>query len=159
VRIELGGTDVEPTGPLPSEGNLLFVARGNATVEGNRLELDTKSVEWFTDRPKRRAGIGDADELLKKWKFYGFGEDPPNAAVTGPDTDAVGELTDPEASDDGISFAFKPDRGDLSGADGTDLSVFIDPTEPEGAATYAYSIDYTTGKVTIYPPGDPEFGD
>jgi hypothetical protein len=118
------------TGHLPDTSGLLFVVRGEATVKGNRLEIEAKDVIWFTDRPQRCAGIGATHEIADKWEAYGFGEDPPNAAAIGRDTEAVVELGEPEAGDGAISFAFKAIQGDLRGVDGDQLSIFIDTGNP-----------------------------
>jgi hypothetical protein len=116
------------TGPLPEKGSDLFVLRGDATVSGNRIEIKTDRVEWFTDRPKRRAGAAAVDELAKNWTAYGFSRLPPNAALSGNDVDADVVLSDPKATDDGIEFAFKPIRGRVSGELGQ-VSVFVDSSE------------------------------
>ena len=128
------------TGPLPDKGDLLFVMRGQSTVEDgrgprreerrrgqegqpqasadkrdpgadarlrgdhDRIQVKADAVEWFTDRPQRKAGIAAAHELVDRWKGYGFDEQPPNAAVTGPDTDAVVELRKPQKTPDGVAF-------------------------------------------------------
>jgi hypothetical protein len=114
------------TGPLPEKGSDLFVVRGDATVSGNRIEIKTDRVEWFSDRPKRRAGVAQVDELAKQWQTYGFGGVPPNAALSGNDVDAEAVLTDPKTTDEGISFAFKPIRGDVGDGDLGQASVFVD---------------------------------
>ena len=114
---------------LPAAGNLLFVVRGPAEVSSGRLTVDTETVEWFTDRPRRRAGVASVSELAKRWGGYGFAGDPPNAALAGPNFDTVVELTDPEMTDDGIAFDFKPLRGELAPNDVEELeelSLFID---------------------------------
>jgi hypothetical protein len=116
------------TGPLPEKGGDLFVLRGEASVSGQRIEIKTDRVEWFTDRPKRQAGAAKVDELAKDWTAFGFGTLPPNAALSGDDVDADVVLTDPKTTDDGISFAFKPIRGGISGDLGP-ASVFVDSSE------------------------------
>lgn len=119
------------TGPLPRSGSVLFVLRGPASVSGDRIELQTDEVEWFTDRPERLAGVADADELVKDWKDYGFTTEPPNAALAGEETDAEVELTNPEITTEGLSFEFESLRGDVVEGDDASVSVFIDSSEWE----------------------------
>lgn len=121
-----GACEGVATGELPDQSGLLFVVHGEATVEGDLLEVEATDVIWFTDRPRRCAGIGATDELAEKWEAYGFGEDPPNAAAIGPEIEAVVELGDPEESDGVLSFTFRTIQGDLGGIEGVRLSVFID---------------------------------
>ena len=120
------GSQPAVTGSLPKDGDLLFVTRGEAKVADGSITIETEAVEWFTDRPKRRAGVADSEELVERWKDFGFDQIPPNAAVTGGDTDAVVELSDPQAESGAVSFAFSTIRGELDPADGEDVSVFID---------------------------------
>ncbi len=115
------------TGSLPLQADLLFVLRGPATTSDDRITVDTDAVEWFTERPKRRAGVADANELVKNWKDYGFIHDPPNAALSGDETNAVVVLTKPELSSDGITFAFRSVRGEVK--DDEQMSVFVDGSE------------------------------
>jgi Pentapeptide repeats (8 copies) len=114
---------------LPALRDLLIVVHGPATVSGTRLTVDSDTVEWFTDRPKRRAGVAAVSSLAKKWDSFGFADDPPNASIAGGNLETVVELQSPELTDDGISFGFKPLRGELAPADvegPEDLSVVID---------------------------------
>lgn len=114
---------------LPATGDLLFVVRGPATVSRGRLTVDTETVDWFTQRPQRRAGVASVSELAKGWGSYGFADDPPNVALAGPNLDTVVELSDPELTGDGIAFDFKALRGELAPSDGEELeelTLFID---------------------------------
>jgi hypothetical protein len=147
------------SGPLPAKGDLLFVLRGATTVtEGkgpkpgarptketvakrdpqpdarlagvhDRIEVKADAVEWFTARPKRKAGIAAAHALVDNWKGYGFDEQPPNATVTGPDTDAVVELRKPQKTPDGVAFEAVGIRGELPPKRDAQLSLFIDSSE------------------------------
>jgi hypothetical protein len=124
-----GDPGSESLAALPALRDLLVVVHGPATVSGTRLTVDTDTVEWFTDRPKRRAGVAAVSSLAKKWDSFGFADDPPNASIAGGNLETVVELQSPELTDDGISFGFKPLRGELAPADVEgleDLSVVID---------------------------------
>jgi hypothetical protein len=116
------------TGPLDEEGSDLFVLRGPAEVADGRIELTTDVVEWFNDRPQRSAGVSEASELVENWNEYGFENVPPNAAAAGEESDSAVELTKPEITDEGISFAYKPLRGEISSEE-AGMSVFIDSSE------------------------------
>jgi hypothetical protein len=107
--------------------------QADARVAGlhDRIEVEADTVEWFTDRPQRRAGIAAAHALVENWKGYGFDERPPNAAVAGPGTDAVVELRRPQKTRDGISFETVGIRGELPLKKDTELSLFIDSSEWE----------------------------
>ena len=95
----------------------------------DRIELKADAVEWFTDRPQRKAGIAAAHEFVDRWKGYGFDEQPPNAAVTGPGTDAVVELRKPQKTPDGAAFEAVGIRGELPPKQHENLSLFIDSSE------------------------------
>jgi hypothetical protein len=123
-----GAPEPAVTGPLDEKSSDLFVLRGSSSASGGRIEITTDVVEWFTDRPKRKAGVANADELIENWEDYGFTTDPPNAALAGEQTDAEVELTKPKATSDGLSFAYKPLRGTVSSEDES-MSVFIDSSE------------------------------
>jgi hypothetical protein len=116
------------TGPLDRGGSDLFVLRGPAVAADGRIEVQSDVVEWFSDRPKRKAGVAAADELVQNWEPYGFATVPPNAALAGSETDAEVELTKPRVTADGLSFAYKPLRGEVA-ADEEALSIFIDSSE------------------------------
>lgn len=121
-----GGNDEgEAHAPLPEQAGLVFVIDGDTDLADGRITLDSDSVEWFTDRPKRRAGVGGSDELVSNWEDYGFETDPPNAALSG-DGEAVLELSDPRSEDDGdgVSFAYRVISGEPAGSD--DAVMFID---------------------------------
>lgn len=118
------------TGPLEDKGSDLFVLRGPSAAEGGRIEIETDVVEWFSDRPRRQAGVSEAAELVQNWQEYGFDAEPPNAALAGEGTDAEVELTEPEATPAGISFAYEVLRGRVATADEA-ISVFVDSSEWE----------------------------
>ncbi len=109
--------------PLPEQAGLLFVLDGDTEVGDGRITIDADTVEWFTDSPKRRAGVGDPDELVANWEDYGFKRQPPNAAVSG-DGEAVLELSDPRSEDDGVSFAYEAISGEPASTE--DAAMFID---------------------------------
>jgi hypothetical protein len=116
----------QPSGPLPSQGDLLFVLRGPTDVSDGRLAVDTDVVEWFTDRPKRRAGAARADELVENWPSFGFAQDPPNAALSGTKDYVTVELSDPQIQEERISFAYNVIKGNLPSGNHGFLSLFVD---------------------------------
>ena len=95
----------------------------------DRIEVTADAVEWFTDRPQRKAGIAAAHDLVDRWKGYGFDERPPNASVAGPGTDAVVELRNPQKTRDGVAFEAVGIRGELPAKRDAELSLFIDSSE------------------------------
>jgi len=95
----------------------------------DRIEVKADAVEWFTDRPQRKAGIAAAHELVDRWKGYGFDEQPPNASVAGPGTDAVVELRNPQKTPNGVAFEAVGIRGELPPKRDAELSLFIDSSE------------------------------
>jgi hypothetical protein len=117
------------TGSLPEKGSDLFVLRGPVSVTDQRMQIDADVVEWFTDRPRRKAGVAAIGELAEAWKGFAFDAAPPNAALAGDEIDAEVELMDPEVTSEGLSFAFKPIRGDVGAGEDRDVSVFIDSSE------------------------------
>lgn len=126
-----GSSDASPgiTGSLPIQADLLFVLRGPATIADGRIEVDTDAVEWFTERPARRAGVANVAELVEEWKTFGFTQDPPNAALSGEESDGTVVLTKPELTSAGVSFAFRPLHGEANDGEDERLSVFVDGSE------------------------------
>ncbi len=120
-------------GAPPDQAPLLFVLRGQATTRGATLRIVTDSAEWFTERPERRAGTMSSKQLVKRWESWGFATDPPNAAITGTDLDAVVELADPAATGSRISFEATPVRGELPSGPLGRVSMFVDATDSVGA--------------------------
>ena len=120
-------TEVEATGDLPTEGAILFVVRGDARAQDGRISIDSDTVEWFLDRPERRAGISAIDQLVDGWSGFGLADVPPNASIVGGETEAVVVLSDPELDGDSISLAYEPleDQSLAEGELGV-VSVFID---------------------------------
>jgi major membrane immunogen (membrane-anchored lipoprotein) len=116
----------QPTGPLPSKGDLLFIVRGPTDVSDGRLAVETDVVEWFTDRPTRRAGAARVDELAADWQSFGFAQDPPNAAVSGTKDFVTVELSDPQIQGGQISFAYHVIKGKLASGDNGFWSLFVD---------------------------------
>jgi len=46
------------------------------------LRNSAQQVIWFSDRPERHYGHLAVDRFVSAWKQFGFGSDPPNAALT-----------------------------------------------------------------------------
>ena len=108
----------------------MFVLRGDGSSEGDRISVDAKTVDWFLDRPSRRAGRSEVRDLVGRWSAFGFDEVPPNAALAGEEVDAVVRLSDPREDGDTLSFDFAVIEDESSVPDGSlgELSVFIDDT-------------------------------
>jgi hypothetical protein len=125
-----GDDEPSTTGELPREDGLLFVLRGEGNNEGDRFSVDTQTIEWFVDRPSRRAGRSEASDLVTRWSAFGFDEVPPNAALAGEAVDAVVRLSDPREDGGTVSFAYTVIENGSSVPDGDlgELSVFIDDT-------------------------------
>jgi hypothetical protein len=117
---------VEGLGPLPSDVPLLFMLRGEASLTTNTIRVNTRVVEWFSDRPSRQAGFASLHTLAQAWNDLGFSDDPPNAVIVGNGVDAVVELTSIRATLRTVTFGYALVRGNTpSGADG-EMSIFID---------------------------------
>jgi hypothetical protein len=159
-----GGVEAKVSGSLPSAGDLLFVLRGPATVTDDRLEVEAETVEWFTDRPQRRAGVAPIQDLIDDWSGYGFDSDPPNAALAGPRTDAVVALSDPEAVDSGVAFGFSSLRGEVEPGDAGSLSIFIDSSanrcyiDVTNNTSYGWQLDGYAPGSDSWSEGDPGGG-
>lgn len=157
VVVGCGGEDSEGppepavTGPLDEKGSDLFVLRGPAEVADGRIAVTTDVVEWFNDRPQRNAGVAEAGELVDNWQEYGFETEPPNAALAGDESDGEVELTRPEATEDGVSFAYKTLRGEISSEE-RGMSVFIDSS---GYDTDMHVYVKTSGGGWCDAVGDP----
>ena len=127
------------TGNLPEQGGLLFVLRGPASLDNGRLEVGADRVEWLTDIPDHRAGVAPVDELASHWEDYGFAKTPPNAAFAGPGVDGIVELSDPQATADGITFAFKEISGELEDTETADeTSLYIDSSSSYDTDMHVY---------------------
>jgi len=138
------GTSAEKiTGPLPDRGGLEFVVQGPATVDNEKLAIETDAVEWFTDSPKRKAGVAEVTQLADAWDDYGFVAIPPNAAVAGGDTDVVVELAAAETTSEGIAFEFKALDGELRSGELGDVSAFIDSSNYSCFADFYNRTEYT----------------
>lgn len=125
-----GDDDPSTTGDLPREEGLLFVLRGDGSSKGDRISVDAQTVDWFRDRPSRRAGRSEVGDLVGRWSAFGFEEVPPNAALAGEAVDAVVRLSDPREDGETVSFAYTTIEKGASVPDGDlgELSVFIDDT-------------------------------
>jgi hypothetical protein len=131
-----GSAEKLELGPLPDQGDLLFVVRGPADVSDGRIAVDTEVVDWFTDRPERRAGEARVADLVRNWEEYGFDEVAPNAAVSSTDSEDVVELSDPRRTESGVSFDYKVISGQP--LDGGELSLFIDSSNPYRTSMRVY---------------------
>ena len=113
---------------------IVFNARG-ATLEGQKLTLTgvAPNAIVFADRPLRAAGHDLTAHLIEDWNSGSdnFGNDPPNATVSGFTRDGTGirdvvvVLKTPKLTNDELAFDVEVLEGDLKGADGA-ASVFID---------------------------------
>jgi hypothetical protein len=69
-------------------------------------------ITWFTDRPARRTGVMRGDELIASWARIGFGQVPPNAALTlRVDQQAstfIVEATKPRYANGVLAFTVRP---------------------------------------------------
>ena len=108
------------------ETSVLYVVRGQATVQDNTLAVKPILVEWFTNRPAHEAGRMTAAKLVDIWDRE-FGYSHPNAAVIGDQADAVVVLDKLSMADDKMLFEVEEIiSGNLStGSIGT-VSLFID---------------------------------
>jgi hypothetical protein len=125
-----GDDEPSTTGELPPKDGLLFVLRGEGSSEGDRISVDAQTVDWFFDRPSRRAGRSEVRDLVASWSAFGFDEIPPNAALAGEAVDAVVRLSDPREDGETVSFAYTTIENGSPVPDGDlgELSVFIDDT-------------------------------
>jgi hypothetical protein len=142
------------TGALPDSSGLLFVLRGPAEFEDGRLSIEeADTVDWFTDRPRRRAGTAPAAELAKRWADYGFAAAPPNAALSGDEVDAEVEISSPRADGGALSFDVKKLQGDLPPGDLGEVSVFIDSTSAWATSMHVYAFgQICAGSTTLQNP-------
>ena len=125
-------TDAHETGSETAHNGtaVLFVVQGQLSVEGGSLRLHTNRVEWFSNRPERRAGFIGTNELVTIWNGSDA-SDPPNGAITGERVNAVVILKDVSATDSTLSFNYKLISGSLEEGDLGEVSVFIDPVDEE----------------------------
>jgi hypothetical protein len=156
-------------GVAQEPGGSLFVLAGQSgelrPVKGERGRFDlvlggVGHVTSFTDRPERRADTLSLRRLVRRWRSFGFAEDPPNAALVladaPPDRDAVVlELGRPRVLRGGHALALRatlvPGRGPdalarlVSRADRRvpvrfgRASLFIDPSGQQ-RVTVAFSV-------------------
>jgi Pentapeptide repeats (9 copies) len=147
-----GASAGEARSELPEESPLLFVLRGEAKVSRDRLSIATRRVEWFTDRPERRAGISDAAALVRDWHDFGFDQTPPNSALAGDGVDAVVVLSEPVMRKGTVRFTTSTLRGELPRGSLGDISLFIDATTVGADCTRAKNFQY--GPLASEPPPD-----
>jgi hypothetical protein len=123
---------------------LLALDAGSATVSDDGEEQTitlrgTSDVLAFTDRPVRAAQRTSVSELVERWDRL-FGDDPPNAALSGVTTDGYSvdvpvELTSISADGDEVSFTARrlDDGQNAPVPDELErVSVFIDDVSPCG---------------------------
>jgi rhizosphere induced protein len=120
--------------PPPQRAPTLFVLRG-PTRGGRELSVSTRRVEWFTDRPERRAGTMTPQALVRGWQAWGFDHDAPNAALTGKHLDVVVELSKPRVRGDRLHFDVAPVRGRLPRGNLGAVSTFVDATTAASTST------------------------
>lgn len=123
------------TATPPPRAPTLFVLRGPTRSISGGLSVRTRSVEWFTDRPERRAGTMTARALVRGWQAWGFADDPPNAALTGHDLDVVVELSAPRVRNGRLHFHVAPVRGRLPRGKLGAVSAFVDATSTATTST------------------------
>jgi hypothetical protein len=123
----------------------LFVVRAPAHHDDGVLSVRTKNLEWFTDRPDRDAGRLSTKELVEHWESWGFGSDPPNAALVGDDVDVIGELTKPRIRRGALRFGFEPIRGVPEDGNLGTVSLLIDPT---GSSQYSLTVQNNSSNAT-----------
>jgi hypothetical protein len=123
---------------------LLALDAGSATVSDDGEEQsitlrETSDVLAFTDRPVRAAQRTSVDQLVQRWDRL-FGDDPPNAALSGVTVDGYSvdvpvELTSISATGDDVSFtARRLDDGQNAPVpeELERVSMFIDDGSPCG---------------------------
>jgi rhizosphere induced protein len=145
VPIASAGAEVPPIAE-PS----LFVVRAPITSNDGVLTVSTKKLEWFTDRPNHDAGSLSTKELVDHWNGWGFKGDPPNAALIGPDTDVIGELSKPKLRGSTVQFAFKPIRGEPGDGKLGKVSLLIDPTGWAGYQLTVVDNSPTPTNIVLY---------
>lgn len=104
----------------------LYVLRGPAMVKGDILSVEPNLVEWFTNRPGRKAGQMTAENLSSRWD-QAFKDSAPNAVIVGDEVDAVVELVSAVSVDRSIDFEYQVVEGQLKNGKLGEVSIFIDP--------------------------------
>jgi hypothetical protein len=170
-----GGGGATTTGTTTSKSGkvgLLFVQAAphgtlvSAAGANDRFTLtlrDTaRQVIWFSDRPERHYGHLAVERFVRAWKSFGFGSDPPNAALTllradDEEDTLIVELGAPryDAAQNALSFPARVlphANGRLAdfeaGNDGhvperfADASLFIDDTSSFGPITGCHGCQY-----------------
>ena len=128
---------------LPQSGRLLFVVEGPIELDRDRITINDQTLEWFTDRPRRRGGQAAVGDLVSNWSAYGFDQSPPNAAISASDSEDVISLSDPRREDGGVSFAYSQISGDPP-PEGQSVGLFVDSSNPYRTAmrVYIHASDY-----------------
>ncbi|MCU1456451.1 MAG: hypothetical protein JWL73_543 [Actinomycetia bacterium] len=137
------------TAAPPPRAPTLFVLRGLARTGPGDLAVRIRNVEWFTDRPVRRAGTMTARTLVRNWQAWGFAHDPPNAALTGHHLDVVVELSAPRVRGGQLHFHVKSVRGHLPHGNLGGVSAFVDATSPATATASTVQIVNNSGAMTM----------
>jgi hypothetical protein len=146
---------ITPNPVIPNNESLLFIARGPAKAGGGHLTIDTTHVEWFTDRPDRRAGFTTLDTFAALWQNT-FANDPPTAAIAGIEIDAVITVQSATVTDKGVDLAYTPVRSDLADGDIGPVTLFIDSsTSPTGCD--AVGISFGQNRQVILSAGSDAF--
>ena len=116
---------IKQQSPRTEEVSMLYVVRGEATVEGNTLSVNPDLVEWFTNSPYREAGQITASEIVSLWSDS-FKTSPPNAAIIGNQVDAAVELSTAALVNENINFSYQVIDGQLQDTELGMVSIFID---------------------------------
>ena len=96
-----------------SQGNLVKNKDNSYTLT---LEHSPKYVDYFTDRPERKAGMVTLEQFVQLWKSKAiknnFSEVPPNAAIAvkpvgGVPEHFIAEVTKPTYSNNTLSYKLK----------------------------------------------------
>ena len=104
----------------------LYVLRGPAMVKDDILSVEPNLVEWFTNRPERKAGQMTAENLSSIWD-KAFKDSAPNAVIVGDEVDAVVKLVSAVSVDRSIDFEYQVIEGQLKNGKLGEVSIFIDP--------------------------------
>lgn len=113
----------------------MFVLRGSTSGRAHELTVNTRLIEWFTDRPARRAGAMSTRTLVRSWKAWGFDHDAPNAALSGRHLNVVVELSKPRLRGNHLHFDMAPVRGRLPHGNLGSVSTFVDATTAASTST------------------------
>jgi hypothetical protein len=113
------------------------------------LRDSAKQVVWFSDRPERHYGHLAVGRFVAAWKQFGFGSDPPNAALTLLQADdkedtVIVKLGAPRYDAATRSVSFPAHRISHAGGRLSDFEADNDGSVPESFADVSLFIDDTT---------------